>query len=280
MKLAALLFVTLVPAALAQQAEEKTSEHRTFPGVREIIIDNVFGSITVETHSGSSAEVDIAKTLRAETADRAALARKEVTLNVTQEGGLVRVYVDGPFRCNCGDGRSFNWRGWPEGYKVRYDFNIKVPASTRLDLRTVNDSEIKVSGVSGDYRISNVNGGIEMLEIAGAGEIHTVNGPVKVTFAKNPAGAVSFKSVNGTLDVTFRDGLNADARMKTFNGGLFTDFDVTAAPAGIPEVAEARRGTKYVYRGNRFTGVRIGTGGPELRFETLNGNVYIRKRGQ
>jgi hypothetical protein len=33
-----------------------------------------------------------------------------------------------------------------------------------------------------------------------------------------------------------------------------------------------------VYRADRYAAVRVGGGGPELVFETLNGDVQIRKR--
>ena len=134
----------------------------------------------------------------------------------------------------------------------------------------------RCEGTSGDFKISNVNGGIEMKEVEGSGSVQTVNGPVKVTFARNPTRRTSFKSVNGTLDVSFRPGLNADVKMKTMNGGLFTDFPVTALPVAATQ--PERRNGKFVWQSNRMTGVRIGSGGPELSFETLNGDVLIKNR--
>jgi len=106
--------------------------------------------------------------------------------------------------------------------------------------------------------------------------VHTVNGPVKVTFARNPTGATSFKSVNGTLDISFRGGLNADVKMKTFNGGMYTDFPVTTLPA--VSMQPERRNGGFVWKSNQMTGVRVGSGGPELTFDTLNGDVLIKNR--
>jgi DUF4097 and DUF4098 domain-containing protein YvlB len=140
----------------------------------------------------------------------------------------------------------------------------------------VNKSHISVNGTAGDYTISNVNGPIEMTDVEGSGTVHTVNGGVKVLYARNPTGATSFKSVNGSLDISFRSGLNADVRMKTMNGGLYTDFDVSALPIAASP-GENRNG-KFVWSSRRMTGVRIGGGGPELQFETLNGDVMVRNR--
>jgi hypothetical protein len=260
----AFLIVVFTSACFAQ-LEEKSTEHKSFAGVRELIVDNVTGFIEVSASTGGSVEVDVEKSLRASTQDRLSLAKKEVSLGVTQEGGLVRLLVDGPFRRQGG-----------QVYDFTYDFKIKVPRNISLDLRTVNKSHILVEGTSGEFKISNVNGGIEMREVEGSGSVHTVNGPVKVTFSRNPTGATSFKSVNGTLDVTFRGGLNADVRMKTMNGGMFTDFPVTAMPAS--GIQPERRDGMFVWKSNRMTGVRIGSGGPELSFETLNGEVLIKNR--
>ena len=265
----AVLMLAMAPA-FAQQLEDRTTEHKSYAGVRELILDNVTGTIEVSASSGGSVEVDIEKTLRARSQDRMALARKEITLSETQQGGLVRLLVDGPFRC----GNGICWHGG-DVYEFEYNFKVKVPRNINLDLRTVNKSRILVEGTSGEFRINNVNGGIEMRDVEGSGSVHTVNGPVKVTFARNPTGATSFKSVNGTLDVSFRSGLNADVKMKTMNGGMYTDFQ--ASPMPIPGQAEHRDG-KFLYRNHGMTGVRIGNGGPELSFETLNGEVLIKNR--
>ena len=170
----------------------------------------------------------------------------------------------------------FDTRSWHDVYKFNYDFKVRVPRDVKLELRTVNNSHITVEGTAGDYTINNVNGPIEMKDIEGSGTIHTVNGGVKVSYARNPQGATSFKSVNGSLDISFRAGLNADVKMKTMNGGLFTDYDVTALP--VAAAAPETRNGKLVWSSRRMTGVRIGRGGPELQFETLNGNVMVRNR--
>ena len=267
-------FLGLVLAGVAFGAEEKTSERKTFSGVRELVIDNISGFIEVTATNGSAVEMEIDKTLSGESADRLALAKKEISLSTTQEGGLVRLLVDGPFRCHCAE-NSVGFHG-RQVYEFNYDFKIRVPRDVKLELKTVNNSRITVDGTAGDYKISNVNGPIEMKNVEGSGTVHTVNGGVKVLYARNPTGATSFKTVNGSLDIAFRPGLNADVKMKTMNGGLYTDFDVSALPVAATP-AENRNG-KFMWSSRRMTGVRIGHGGPELEFETLNGDVMIKNR--
>src|SRR5258708_3999058 len=115
----------LMLAAGLSAADEKTTEHKTFSGVRELVIDNVSGFIEVTASTGGSVEMDIEKTLSGESSDRLALAKKEISLSATQEGGLVRLLADGPFRCHCSE-NSINFRGY-EVYKFSYDFKVRVP---------------------------------------------------------------------------------------------------------------------------------------------------------
>jgi hypothetical protein len=66
--------------------------------------------------------------------------------------------------------------------------------------------------------------------------------------------------------------------MKTMNGGLFTDFDSQPLPGKVTATGERKNG-RFVYRANEHTRVRVGGGGPEITFETLNGNIRARRSG-
>jgi hypothetical protein len=100
---------------------------------------------------------------------------------------------------------------------------------------------------------------------------------VEAVFARNPKSATSFHSINGPIDITFQPGLAADLRFKTMHGEVYTDFDVMTQPV----TEQDRAGWRFHYRSTPFPmragSVRIGTGGPELSFETLNGTIYIRR---
>jgi hypothetical protein len=274
--------VVLVASAFAAEIEQHETIHKTFPNPTSVEIDNVSGGIAVVAWDGPGIQVDAEKTLRADDADRAEAAKREVKLDITENAGEIKFYVDGPFRCHCDDGGFRSRNNMNEsrhrGYRVDYDFQIKVPARTKLYLSTINHGSIKVSNTSGDFDVENINGGIEMLDISGSGRVHAINGRVDVQFARNPERPSSFSSLNGAVDIAFQPGLSADATVKTFNGGIYTDFPVTY----LPRVAAAgqRQNGKFVYRSNEFTGIRIGNGGPEYKFETLNGNIRIINRGK
>jgi hypothetical protein len=255
---------------------ENETIQRVFPIAKSVDVDNFDGSITVTGSSTQEIKVEIRKTIRARSAEKVQEAKREVQLEMAPHDDGVRIYVDGPFRCKCGDG-STNWRGSRfYGYEVSFDFTVQAPRDTNLRLRTVNRGNIRVENVTGTFDAENINGGLELLEVSGSGHAYALNRPVKVVFSRNPAAASDFGSLNGDVDITFRPGLSADLWMKTFNGHAYTDFDVSALP-GRAGVREQRDG-KFVYKSNEFFGVRVGNGGPELKFDAFNGDIRIRNR--
>lgn len=270
----------MLAATVAFAAESRDTKKAVFSNIREVILDNVNGPIEVAGHNGANVEVEYTRITKAESDAKLDEARRAVTMEPRQDGDKLRMFVDGPWRCDC-EGerrRGVHYRGWREyGYEVTYEFRLKVPAGTKLDLRTINHGEITVRDTVGHFDVRNINGGIQLTEVAGSGRADALNGSVTVVFAKNPAGESTFKSLNGTVDVSFRPGLNAEMRFKTFNGDAYTDFETTPVP--IPASLEtSRQGTKYVLKRDRMTAARVGTGGPVLVFDAFNGNIKIRKR--
>ena len=255
---------------------ENESVQRVFPAAKSVDLDNFDGSITLTGSSTQEIKVEVHKTIRARSAEKVQEAKREVQLDMAPHDDGLRIYVDGPFRCKCGDG-SINWRGSRfYGYEVSFDFTVQAPRGTNVRLRTVNRGNIRVENIAGRFDVENINGGLELLEVSGSGHAYALNRPVKVLFSGNPAAASDFGSLNGDVDISFRPGLSADLWMKTFNGHAYTDFDVSALP-GRAGVREQRDG-KFVYKTSEFFGVRAGNGGPELKFDAFNGDIRIRNR--
>ncbi len=256
-----------------QETMEKTLTLSGAPG--RLVIENLQGYVHATGSSGSSVHITAHKVIRAETDADLAGAKREVKLDISEKPGQVSVYYDAPWRCR-GEGYPCT-KEVRRFYEVTYDIDVQVPRDARTALSTVNGGDVQVDGLNGNFEVSNVNGAIRMNAIGGSGDAHTVNGAVAVHFAKNPTGACSFKSVNGALDAFFPTDLSADLVFKTLNGGIYSDFDV--AGRATAEVQSERRDGKYVYHSNRMSGARAGTGGPELSFMTLNGNIRLH-RGQ
>jgi len=266
----------------SMRLQEKETIRKTFnlTAAHKILeVDNIFGSIEVTGGQGDQVQLVVNKTISAESKDRMDAAKKEVTLDITDQPDLLKLFVNSPSRCNCGPGGGdkgcFNWRGDP-GYIVKMDFQLQVPRNIEVKLKTVNSGHVNVQDVAGDFSVHNVNGGIDMKNVAGSGVAKTVNGPVKVSFRENPREKSDFATINGNVELYFVRGLSGDFRFKTMNGAVYSDFDMTSLPA--QPVSTERQGTKFVFRSDRFTGGRIGSGGPEIKAENLNGDIRILER--
>ena len=281
--------VALIGSAQAQRSSrydvvDESAVTRTLSfaagGGRTLDVRNINGFIHVEGTNDAAVQMSIRKVIRAETRDDLAEAQRDVRLDFRD--GAPRVERDGhrPARPRLRRGveRSRRSRWDRLHYDVRFDFTIRVPRDVALRLCTINGGDVIVNGTRGDFDVDNVNGLIEMRQVAGSGRAHTVNGPVTVTFTANPKQPSRSRRVNGNVDVSFPDGLAADFAMKTINGGLFTDFDAQPLASRVAAAGERRNG-RFVYRANEFTRVRVGSGGPEITFETLNGNVRARRAG-
>ncbi len=280
-----LIFLAIAPGLLVAQRNERQwsvqdqeTIRRSFPvpasgGAQKLLVDNVNGYVHVTGYSGSEVQVTVQRHTGADTDAAMAEARRDVKLDMNQQGNFVRLYVDGPFRNNNGT----NYRGDRYyGYRVRFDFDVQVPAGTELVLRTVNDGTIEVKKTTGDFDINGLNGGIDMQEISGSGKVRTLNGPLSVWFSRNPARPSEFNTLNGKMDIYFQPGLNADLSFRTLNGGVWSDFEIGPRQA-TPVNGESRDG-KFVFRSNRNMVGRAGSGGPELTFNALNGAIRLHSK--
>jgi hypothetical protein len=242
---------------------------------RTIVVDNVFGSIEVKGVPGNEVRLVVEKTVKAESDEELAKALEEVRLEITQEKNGVSVMVDGPFR---GKDGSVHFHGRDrDGYSFSYDFLIEAPQDAKIDVNTVNDGDVTVVGMRGDFDVENVNGGIDMRGAEGSGRAYALNGDLTVAFARNPERHCYFGSLNGKVKIGFQPPLSADFRFKSFNGEVFSDFPVTYLPRkGLVE--QGTKKGKTTYKTDPWTPVRVGNGGPSIDFDGFNGDMYVLKQ--
>ena len=279
---AAITIGVLLPVASAQASTNccKLSESqapvqnafRVFDSP-ELVVNNISGPIHVIGDGNGEIRLTATETVRGNRNEDIARAKREVHLNVKQDGDRILACVNGPFRHGSNSGNEAcqhrNIGDEDNQYSVRFDFELHVPAATKITLSTINEGDIKVERVSGGFDLHNVNGGVELDAVTGAGDAKTVNGDVKATFAANPSADCSFSTVNGSVHMYFRPDLSAQLRYKTLSGDVYSDFPV--AP-----VSETRNGV-IAFRRGRFSNGQVGSGGPEIQFNTLNGNIFVHR---
>jgi hypothetical protein len=256
--------------------EQQLSRTLAFNGAgdRLLEVSVINGTIHVVGQDGDTVEVNVRKTIRAETEQAAAAAETEAPVTFSDSAGTIRAVGSPGVRPGCDQKSTAQQRERPL-YVVAYDFEIRAPRQVKLRLCTVNGGHIRVEGMAGDFSLDNVNGGITLTGVRGSGRAVTVNGDIEASFVDVPQAAVLLRSVNGDLEGSFPRSLSADLRLKTFNGDLYTDFDVTPLPA---EASAERRNGMFVYGANRFGMFRVGRGGPELTFDAFNGDVRVLAR--
>ncbi len=252
----------------------KTLKFLKTTGEKYLELENINGSIDVVGYNGDDVQLTVHQTIEAKSDEKVMEAREKEHLEIKEEGDTIIIFVDTPYRKSDG---SVNYKGERfYGYKVTFDFELKVPYQTNVHLETINDGDISVEGVRGNFDLHNINGGIKMKGAQGSGKVYALNEDVKVIFDKNPSSDCYFGSLNGDVDVTFLDGLSADIRIKTFNGDAYTDFPVTHVPDVTTSKEEKKE--KHVYKSNRRTRVRVGDSGPVLDFDGFNGDIRILKK--
>jgi hypothetical protein len=257
-------------AIRADVVEERTLEESVpvSSNSPRVVVENVFGSIHVTAHDRATVEMSAQETVRADTRADLERARTEMGLRTERDGDEIAFRVgDRDDDCDC------RWNRWDD-YVVEYDVELRVPVGTSLDLSTVNNGEILVEGVHGDFEVRNVNGAVRLRGLWGTGSVTTVNGELEALFERAPTAATAFKTVNGRIDVAFPANLSADLAFKTMHGEIWTDFDFETL--AVPPTSDGRReGTRYVFRSDQRSMVRVGRGGPTHSFETLNGDIEV-----
>lgn len=238
-----------------------------------LLVYNISGEVKVEGVAGNKLTVEIEKTISADNEKDVETGFKEFSFGFDQKSDSITVYIAKPF-----DTRPNRHNSDIDiDYEFNADFTIRVPYGMNLHVATVNNGMITISNVSGKLHANNVNESIKITNARSRTDAETVNGDVIVDYASNPVEESSYGTINGDIRITFKPDLSADMQFKSMNGEFFTDFpSAQLLPASV-EKTSSRKSNGTVYKLGSKTTVRFGKGGMIFRFETLNGNVYIKK---
>jgi hypothetical protein len=243
--------------ALTPQPEQNEFRwHEALAAGRVIEVKGVNGNIEAEAATGGEVEVVAQKHGRRGNPD-------DVRIEVVRHGEgvtICAVYpnVEGrePNTCEPGRGGHMNTRN----NDVTVNFTVRVPAGVRFNGHTVN-GKVEANNLNADVEATTVNGSINV-STTGLARATTVNGSITAVMGRADwSDGLEFKTVNGGLDLSFPASLSAQVEARTLNGDITTDFPITV------------NGT---FSKRRLTGT-IGGGGRDLRLETVNGSVQIRR---
>ncbi|RTQ45819.1 hypothetical protein EJV47_23590 [Hymenobacter gummosus] len=244
---------------------------------------NVNGSVTVQGYSGKTVQVEISRTVKAPSAELLAQGLKEAQPGFEQRGDSVLLYVAGPYdsrpnQQNRNNRFQDNWKNDGPRYSFTFDYVVKVPAGMEVRASTVNGGKMLLEDVTGPLQARNVNGGVVVRNAREVTVARTVNGDVEVSYAATPTKAASYHTINGNITVSYPANVSADLYFKSMHGELYTDFPkAEVMPARVTQ-NQQRQGEGTKYKLSKETAVRLGQGGTDFRFETLNGNVTIKQQ--
>ncbi|UII80901.1 DUF4097 family beta strand repeat-containing protein [Flagellimonas sp. CMM7] len=243
-----------------------------------LVIKNVFGSILVEGYNGSQIVLEVEKTITADNTSGLELGKQELELKVIQEANRVVFHPDAPYIQFDKDNLRYNWcNNYEEPqYGHKLNFKVKVPHSIKIDVSTVNDGEVLVENTKGNTVIAeNINGGITLTNITGKTWVDCINGGVNISYSSNPKSSSRYYSLNGDINISYQKALSANISFKSMNGEMFTDFDINKQFMQADKKTGNENRAKYKYEAKPI--VQIGDGKVDFDFETLNGNVFIKK---
>lgn len=281
-----LILPILAGAVLAcTQASAQTTEHnehisRQFTPTGSasagvLVIYNIQGFVHVTGTSGNTVGFEVDKKLTAKDPQVLEAGKQEFKLQFEQRGDTIMAYIAEPFDSRPNRQRNNDRR---IQYAFNLDFTVSVPTTMNVKVSTINKGDVSVRDVAGRLNVTNVNGGITLTNVRGTTNAHTINGNLIADYRTSPPEGSSYYTLNGDIKVSYPANLAADLQFKTFQGHFNTDFPVVEIlPARVTKTQETR-GDKTVYKLDKTTAIRIGGGGHNLRFETFNGNVYIKKQ--
>ncbi len=300
-----LLMLFCLPAWAAQgaysgketrtQKIEKELAFATVSPNNVLKVQNIDGSVRVEAYNGKTVRFEVERITKAASTELLNLADEELKLEFLVRNDSIIAYLDAPYIANDYNGRALSYKNRhgrfyhlsgnssninssnTRTYDFTYNFVIKVPQHTSLDISTVNGPDVSIRGVHAkQINVGNVNGAVLLHNVEGALTGRTVNGPVEVHYHKNPHLQDVFETVNGNITLHYKPGLSAIMEVKTMQGSFYTDLPtLDEVPGRMEKVSKQGGGTTYKVRNN--SNYKVGDGKAHISLKNINGNITVKK---
>ncbi len=157
------------------------------------------------------------------------------------------------------------------------DLELRIPQNVKLKAGTVNEGEVIIENVTGEFEINSVNDNIKLSGISGSVVANTVSGDVNVSFKTvKPDTPMAFSTLSGDINVELPATTKAKLKMKSNQGDIYSDFDIELdnIPAKTEKVSQP--GMYQIIKDDWISG-KINGGGPEILFKNMSGDIYLKK---
>lgn len=254
-----------------------SQDTRSFPAenVAVLIIANINGNVSVE---GSKIQ-EIVFEVESKSGND-----KLQSVVYKQIGDTLVAYIESTCNQfeikNQDDGDHWGFYKWENNCKdedpAHIDFKVVVPATLlKVLVSTINDGDIVVGSLTPNQEVAakNINGSIK-INTGRIRSARTINGDVDLAFSPGEILAGDFYTLNGDIRAFFPNELNAHLSFESYNGDFFTNSsDVKVQPIQAEKKKDADG--FHVKIGGKSL-MQFGQGGPELKFETFNGDVIVK----
>lgn len=268
--LALAVFIAAAPNAVAEitATNSWSASYEVGSDSPTLLVSNIWGSVRVSPGPPGEITANVQEHRSAPTQALFDRSIEFFELDVTADDTNVSMIVGGEYR---------DWQDLSRcrGCRVDYQLELVVPIDTAVDVSTVIDGRITVGSVQGPISASNVNGPIAIDDLSDCADVESVNGSVRLSFARAPTQDCRLETVNGDITLTLPQHAGMDVALALFNGRVVSEFEVDplAIPAKVDEFDEDGR---YHYRISQASGVRLGAGGPLFSFTSMNGDIHIK----
>lgn len=274
----------LVPAIALAGSRDQKEIKRSYPVSGDasafvLAVENIQGDVIIEGYEGRTIELSLNITVDAYNQQELDQAMEELELDEISADNHLLLRMKAPF-VRYGFSKGIDGGGVQcEGpdYRYAYDFKLRIPKGVLLRASTINDGRIRISDVAHVQHSSNINGPIVIDQVNETVNISTINGNIDITYASRPSKDGQFHTINGDITLELPDDFTAQVEAESMQGDLFSAFDYEVMPQKMQVSKEqGRKGMKYQIEDK--TVVKIGNStGPLFRFETLNGDMFLRK---
>ena len=255
----------------------------------QITVKGIVGDVRAEPASGI--EVTVTAVRRGRNADR-------VRIEVVRRSGGVVVCAVYP-RDEGDDGRGWSMRRDRDdddgdrdeprdacnrgnvsvrGNAASVDFTVRVPAGVRVSVATVT-GDVYATGLHSPVRAASVSGNVRVSS-DGSVQATSVSGDVEATLGRTGGESLQFSTVSGDVTLRVPASLDAEFTARTLSGSIESDFPLEIGSMdrgrrrGRDDDDDDDRPRVRVRIGQEAHGT-LGRGGPQLRVNTVSGDVSL-----
>jgi DUF4097 and DUF4098 domain-containing protein YvlB len=183
-----------------EKYEEKFEKTVALAKDGKVYLKNLAGDIDVKTWDRGEVKIDALKISKHSSMDKAKEYAGLVKIEVSEEGGMLKIVTTYP-------------KKGPRGMSVSVNFNLTIPSGATADINSVS-GDLTLANIGGAAKAETVSGNVTLEKVAGTVKGKTTSGNVTVTGAAKGAYA---KSVSGNVRV---DDIVGDAELHTVSGTI------------------------------------------------------------